>query len=459
MLKTLRVPSECPVVTRLQMKHAIAVAISVLLAMPILAAAQDFYAAGISAEAGRRAGIYSNSSNNAADALTLNPAGLTTLTGPTVDLSVTGIFARGSFANASNRSVSNDGSPMASNYSFVPFGAIGGPLGKHWAAGFGIAPDMLSASRWHYADTPGYAGVDYGPQSEKSQIIGIRAAGGIAYRFSDRLSAGVSVGGDYNSNTLDAPYIFQSHPVLAGLKTLLDLNTTGYGWNASFGFQARPSKRLSLAASFRTPTSITSHGNATGNMGHTFQALGLAAQPNFGYKAQVSITLPPSALVSLGWQATQSVRLSFQTDWIGWSGAFHSLPVTLTDGSNNDINSLLGSSTIKDIVPLDWKDQVTFRGAVEKSLGERLAIGAGFLHANDPVPSSTLSPLTAAIMQNSLTTGVGWHKGRVHFAASYGFDFTAQQQVGNSALLYDEYSNSRTRIGVQAFTLSTGFML
>ena len=49
--------------------------------------------------------------------------------------------------------------------------------------------------------------------------------------------------------------------------------------------------------------------------------------------------------------------------------------------------------------------------------------------------------------------------GRLHFAASYGFDFTAQQQVVNSALLYDEYSNSRTRIGLQAFTLSTGFTL
>jgi long-subunit fatty acid transport protein len=194
-------------------------------------------------------------------------------------------------------------------------------------------------------------------------------------------------------------------------------------------------------------------------MGLTFQALGLAAQPTFRYKGQVNISLPPSALLSLGWQATQSVRLSFQTDWIGWRGSFHSLPVILTDGSNNDINSLLKSSTIKDTVPLDWKNQVAFRGAIEKNLGEGVVIGGGFLHGNDPVPNSTLSPLTAAIMQNSLMTGVGWHVRGLHFAASYGFNFTAQKQVDTSALLYDEYSNSRTRIGVQAFTLSTGFTL
>jgi hypothetical protein len=62
-------------------------------------------------------------------------------------------------------------------------------------------------------------------------------------------------------------------------------------------------------------------------------------------------------------------------------------------------------------------------------------------------------------MKNGITTGIGWHTGRVHFGIAYGFDFTAQQQVTNSALLYDEYSNSRTKIGTQAFTLSTAFTL
>jgi long-subunit fatty acid transport protein len=422
--------------------------------LPSLAPAQDFYGAGVSGATARRAGIYLPASDDASDALVLNPAGLAELAAPTVNLSVTGIFARGSFSNASNNA-----SPMSSNDGFVPFGAFGAPLGKRWAAGIGVMPDLLSASKWNYADTPGFAGTTYGPQHEKSQILAIRATAGVAYRFSDKLSAGATVGADYNSNTLDAAYIFQSHPVLAGLKTLLDLHTSGYGWNTSYGVLAKPARRLDLGVSFRTPTSITSHGSATGDMGVEFQALGLAAQPDFGYQAQVHIKLPPSAVLSAGWQATRTVRLSFQTDWTGWRGSFNSLPVTLTQGTNSDINSLLQSSTLKDTVPLDWKDQITFRGAIERSFGERFVIGAGYLHGNDPVPNSTLSPLTAAIMQNGLTTGAGWHMGRLHFDASYGYDFTAQAQVTSSALLYDEYSNSKTRIGAQAFTLSTSFTL
>ena len=62
-------------------------------------------------------------------------------------------------------------------------------------------------------------------------------------------------------------------------------------------------------------------------------------------------------------------------------------------------------------------------------------------------------------MQNGLTSGAGWRLGPVHFGVSYGYDFTAQRQVNNSALLYNEYSNSNTRIGTQSFTLSTAFTL
>src|SRR5665213_721471 len=88
------------------------------------ASAQDFYGAGVSAETSRRAGVYVPSAENPTDALALNPVGLAALTAPTVNLSLTGIFARGSFPNPSN-SVS----PMASNHGFMPFEAFGAPLG------------------------------------------------------------------------------------------------------------------------------------------------------------------------------------------------------------------------------------------------------------------------------------------------------------------------------------------
>jgi len=428
--------------------------LSFCLAVPSFLCAQDFYLGGVTADTSRRAGIFSAASDNPTDSLSLNPAGLTALTAPTVSLSLTGIFARGSFSNASNHA-----SPMATNNGFEPFGSFGTPAGSHWAFGVGVMPDLLSASKWNYSDTPGFAGTTYGPQAEKSQIIAIRYTAGAAYRFSEKLSAGVTFGVDYNFNTLISPYIFQSQPVVAGLKTLLDLHSNGYGANGSFGIIAKPNKKLDLGLSYRTSTSITSHGTATGNLSAEFQSLSISAPSSFTYNSQVHVELPPSVIFSTGWQAAHAVRLSFQADWVGWHGAFKNLPVTLTQGTNALVNTLLQSTTLKDTVPLAWKDQYTVRGAIERNLGEGIVIGGGYLHGNDPVPNSTLSPLTAAIMQNGLTTGIGWHKGKLRVAASYGYDFTAKKQVGQSDLLYNEYTNSSTKIGTQAFTLTTAFTL
>lgn len=417
--------------------------------------AQDFYGAGVSARTAARAGVYVPASDNVNDALALNPAGLSVIGAPTVDLTATGILARGSFTNPTN----ND-SPMRFTSGLVPFGAFGTPIGhSRWTVGFGITPDLLSSSRWQYRDSPGIGGANYGPQNETSKILAFRSSAGVAYSFTRSFAVGATLGAVYNSNTLDAPYIFQQHPVLAGLKTLLDLHTTGVGWNGSFGFLATPARKLELGGSYRTKTSITSTGTATGNMGEQFAVLGIPFQPGFAYRAQVKVVLPQSALISADWQATRVLRFSVQGDWTGWNDAFYDLPVSLTAGTNSDINSLLKANTIKDAVPLNWKDQFTVRAAAERKLGESFSISGGFLHGNNPVPSSTLSPLTAAIMQNGLTTGIGYKLGRCRFDLGYGFDFAAQSQVGASALLSGEYSNSKVRVGTQALTLSTSFHL
>jgi hypothetical protein len=84
---------------------------------------------------------------------------------------------------------------------------------------------------------------------------------------------------------------------------------------------------------------------------------------------------------------------------------------------------------------------------------------AGYRHSNNPVPASTLTPLTAAIMQNGISGGLSWRAWHARFDLAYGFDFTAREAVGESALVSNEYSHSAVRIGTQAITLTTSFGL
>jgi len=133
------------------------------------------------------------------------------------------------------------------------------------------------------------------------------------------------------------------------------------------------------------------------------------------------------------------------------------LPVDLTNGTNALVNTLLNSTSLNDRVPVLWKDQYSFRGGVERFVTETISVRAGFAHANNPVPASTLSPLTAAIMTNQLSTGVGYGLGRWHFDLAYAVNPTARESVQKSALLAGEYSDSTVRIGTQMLTLNTSF--
>jgi len=412
---------------------------------------QGFYWDSAGARSLALGGIYVPSSSGALDALTTNPAGLTSLTSRVADISVTAAFARGSFTDSVNANAPLNTPPGA-----IPYGAFGMPIGKsRFSFAVGETPELMSVANWHYVDAPGVAGASYGLQQQKSAILATRSVAGIGIYLGPRLSLGASIGADYNSNTLDAPYIFQSQPVVKGLKTLLDLNTTGYGWNGSAGALIRPSHNVQISVAWKSSTTINSTGSASGNLSQQFAALGLAARSDFQYSAAVHNVLPQSVIAGATRRLNPRWLLAVQGDFIGWKSAFRTLPVALTNGTNAVVNSLLNSTSLNDGVPLEWKNQFEIHAGFERLLTESVSVSGGFAHANNPVPSSTLSPLTAAILTNQFYTGIGYTRGRARFDAAYAFDPTAKASVGQSALLSGEYNNSTVRVGIQAVTLST----
>ena len=434
---------------KLQLRLALALSACTFLASS--AFAQSFYWNTASARSQALGGIYVTSSDDALDALAANPAGLTSLSGRTLDMSVSLVLPRGSFSNSVNNSAQLSKTPGA-----LPYGAFGMPVGhSRFSFGVGFAPDLMSVADWHYVDAPGVAGASYGLQEQKSAILAGRAIAGLGVVLNPKISVGVSVGADYNSNTLDAPYVFQQQPVLQGLKTLLDLHTTGYGWNGSVGALIRPTRTVELGLAWKSSTTIVSHGAASGDANAQFAALGLAGVPStFTYAAQVRNVLPQSLLANIAWRVNPRWLVAFQTDWVHWHSAFGTLPVTLTNGTNAAINGLVNSATLQDGVPLDWKDQYSFHVGAERLLTERTSLRFGYAHANDPVPSSTLVPLTAAIMSNQISTGLIYHPGRSNFELAYSYDPTAQARVQQSAILSGEYNNSTVRLGTQSVTVN-----
>jgi long-chain fatty acid transport protein len=408
-----------------------------------LAFAQNFYNSGASASAIALGGAYSPSGRSVLDAMVINPAGLALTGGPALDLGANALFAHGQFSNSVNSNAHLD--PVMG---VAPYGAFGMRVAHSRVhLGLSATPEMMTSARWRYADAPGGAGgVSYGVLDNKSAILALRSALGVGLDLGPKWSLGVTVGAVYNSNTLKTAYVFQSHPALQGLKTLLDLNTSGVGWNGSVGVVTRPRAGVTLGVAYKSRTTVVSKGTATGNIGAQLAKLGIPARPDFRYDAEVDNVLPQVVSAHVAWDATPRWRLVAQAEWINWKRAFASLPVKLTHGNNADINGLLASSSLNDSVPLLWKNQIVSRIGVERSIGESGALRAGYAHANDPVPGSTLTPLTAVIMRDSISAGYGYGRGRWRVDGAYSLVLPAEGRVQQSALKSGEYSNSKVRL-------------
>ena len=389
-------------------------------------------------------------------AMAVNPAGLGFLDAGEFDFGGVGGILTGHFSKPGVSSGDLDNSLHA-----FPEGAIAYPFQK-WPVtiGLSVTPDSLLLADWHYVDPPGGLGgkVSYGYQDDKSEIFLLRSALGASVKLGSRLSFGASAGLLYNENKLVTPYIFQnlapaSDQKYDGAKTLLDLNTTGIGWNMMAGFLFQATSNLDFGISYKSASTVNTTGGASGDPYAQFGvAPGVLA---FHYNAAVKNKFPQEVNAGASWNFAPKWRASVQVDWIGWSDAFNSLPISLTSGSNGKVNGVLGSS-FSDNVPLNWSDEFIYRAGFEYELNDRFSLRAGYAYGQSPVPDSTLMPLTAAIMEHTFTAGIGYHWRWLKMDLAYQYSLPATQSTGASELRSGEYSYSSTEVSAHIIALTAG---
>jgi long-chain fatty acid transport protein len=386
-------------------------------------------------------------------ALALNPAGLSYVTQPEWNLSTLAGLAQGRFERPPDSSGS-----LSQSLQAAPESAFALPLPR-WPVhlGFSVSADSALSADWNYTDPPGGLGgaTSYGQQRHLAEILLLRTAVGASVRVHRQVSLGVSVGLLYNRNRLNSPFIFQSQPALQGAKTLLDLQTDGFGWDTRAGVLYQPLTNLQFGFAYRTAPRVESDGSATGDVG---RQLGLASLP-FRYDATVVTRFPDQFSLGASWQADPRWRLAVGVDYIRWGDAFDTLEVRLRNGTSPELNGLVGSDALVDRIPQRWSDQWVYRAGIELAVTDRWTLRAGYAFAHSPVPEATLTPLTAALMEHTLTAGVGYQQGRYRIEAAYQYDLPATGRVGQSALHSGEYSGSRTTVQVHqwALTFRLGF--
>ncbi len=390
-------------------------------------------------------------------AMEANPAALSSLPRAELAVTLTGALLRGEFQQPQREH------GLRNESGFIANGALEVPAPREWPVRFGLAtnPYLTLDSQWRYRDQAGGLGgtTSYGVRDSRSRILSIRTTAAVAVQWTRWLSLGASAGFVYDQNSLHAPYIFQSQPVLRGFKTLLDLEADGYASTFDFGVQVRPTSKVSLGLTYRPRVVIQTTGHATGNASAQLQALGNPfdqVNPNFRYDAEVRTELPQQIAAGVEWQALERLRLVAGIDLINWSEAFDQLQIHLTHGSNPAINGVVGSADLTDIAPLRWRDQFVYRIGLEFAFVDKLVARVGYSYARSPVPDETLTPLTGAIFEHSVSTGLGYRWDRYHVDFAWEWRLPRTQRVGQSGLLDGEYSQTSLTLGAHLLQVSTG---
>lgn len=286
------------------------------------ARAVDLYNTAATAQSVGLGNLFTNTGAGPTDALAQNPAGLSYGVAPTLEVTGLGVLASGSYHNTTPYA-----GTLGNSAGLAGSAAFGAQLGQSRVSiGLGSFPVSLISDKWSYVDPPGGAGgTSYGLQTNKSALIAIQSAAAVSLRVTKWLALGAELGVLYNANTLETPYVFQENADLRGLKTLLNLHTSGVGCNGTFGMIFSPSRKFDLGVAYKTRTTVRSTGTASGNASNQFATLGLAFDPTFRYRAEVDNTFPQSVSTSAGWQAAPRVRTHFEIAWTNWRDAFKTL--------------------------------------------------------------------------------------------------------------------------------------
>ena len=157
---------------------------------------------------------------------------------------------------------------------------------------------------------------------------------------------------------------------------------------------------------------------------------------------------------------SDKARLGFDFEWINWKNAFDKMTITLKNGNNSNINTMLGGSSVTVDFPLNWEDSYNVRIGAEVDASDAFTFRLGGAFGSNPVANSTVFPVFPAIVENHFTAGVSYKVSPtlvVH--AAYERAFNNVQKSLSRNLVAQEYNNSISELKENIFHLSFSWLM
>lgn len=209
---------------------------------------------------------------------------------------------------------------------------------------------------------------------------------------------------------------------------LLDINQkfTGDGWGLGYnlGLALKLSEALRFGATYRSHLDVNVNGDAKFDVPADAAALGFGQLfPKTGGDAD--IRLPAQATFGLAWIASDRLTLEAGARWEDWS-AFDELKIKL----DQPIPFPLGPT--ENTTPRDWKDTWAFNIGGEYRLNDTVTLLAGYLYADNPIPSRTFDPSIPDSDAHLFTVGTDLTFGQFNVALAYGYEHHENRRKNNT---------------------------
>ncbi|WP_370583250.1 OmpP1/FadL family transporter [Methylophilus sp. QUAN] len=365
-------------------------------------------------------------------ALNTNPAGLTQIKAPLLDM-FGSVLRTTDLVHKDPRNEEH----ASNRYTLLGGGGYARPLeNTPCTAGIGLFAQGGAGGVFDNLRTP------FGNRDDLSSLFGIaKIIPGIGCEVTDKLSLGASLNIVYASIEQD---FFANTSVnavpFAGYK-LEGASAVRTGFK--LGMQYRVTPALTLAASYTEKTELPMTG---GTLTADFTDFGLG-KVKYADASIKGFALPREVAVGLAFKPTDDWLLSFKLNWLNWGDAINDVTLRATKPNNASAQSIYGSS-----MAADWKDQWVVATGVAYNWDDRTTLYAGHNYGKNPIPRQNSSPLLAGTLEHHLTFGAA-RKIDQHWLMTGGVEWMLPVSVKYNSRLFGE-SEIRNEAIVLHFMLS-----
>lgn len=446
-----------------------------------------------------------------------NPAGLAFLKNAQADISISLMAPTVHYKNSINNT---DGKSNIFPLGCISYAAK--PTGNFtWGAGIFTQGGMGADFNLNHALYVNNSGA-YVQQPYHSKFAVMQGGGSVAYKLSNTLSVGVTADLIYGQvefkmpmsmpTSMMAGILDPSKHITYGDVFAAPATSGGFGYNevvasadvqkltalsfnGKIGIAFKPSEKFSAGINYTLPVNLT-YKNGKTYMDMTYQmnnafgkAVGMIMQQNpemsaeeaqgaamqmfagmgidFSkgvkdvYNAQAKFGLPQSLAAGIFFAPAKKLRLSLDAEWINWKKAFDQMDITLTGGTNANINKMLGTNgTIEMAFPMYWKNTVVVRTGIEGDVSKTWTLRAGYVYGSNPVPTSTVFPVFPAVVKHHATAGFSVKVSKaIVINAAYEHAFNSDLKADAQSYVGAQYNGSTSSLSNNIYHASVSWLL